>query len=117
MSYVHPKVGKFNRFCFSPDGKRLALAAGSGPKTWLIDRQTGKTEREFSLDIGGPAPSKFESLLFRPDGKQLAACPACRFRLGREHRCGVARMDRAGLSFVHSIAFAKNGHLLAARGS
>ena len=118
LSYLHPKVSKFNRFCFSPDGKRLALAAGSSPKTWLIDRQTGKVEREFALDIGGPATVKFESLLFRADGKQLAALSGSAASVwdidtGQE----IARMERAGLSFVHSIGFSEQGHLLATRGS
>ncbi len=104
---IRPHVENLAAFSLSPDGKLVVPAAKSA---YLINRQTGKVEREFVPQSKKPDPGPASSFLFRPDGKQVAAVGPSGVRVydfetGQE----IASLDQA----FGSLAFGPEGRLRA----
>jgi eukaryotic-like serine/threonine-protein kinase len=122
LYFLHPKVEKFRWFSFSPDGKWLAVSAAKSPSHYLLNRQTGKVEREFVPDPKNPDPGVPRMygfpLLFRPDGKQVAAVrgqfgPSVAlvwdFETGKE----IDRLDQKD-AYIRALAYGPQGQLFVA---
>jgi WD40 repeat protein/tRNA A-37 threonylcarbamoyl transferase component Bud32 len=94
---------------FSPDGKRLASAAGGDVKVW--NAQTGKELRTFTLkDAVERIP------VFSPDGKRVASCCDNDYRIVKvwDTQSGQELLAiRGNTSGVRGMAFSPDGQHLA----
>jgi WD40 repeat protein len=99
---------------FSPDGKRLAMAAQSrGGVVVLWEVATGKQ----LVKVNGPSDRSFLSVAFSPDGKTLAAVDIGGTTVLYDADLGkqkaALRMHPAG---ILSLAFSLDGKTLASGG-
>jgi WD40 repeat protein len=111
LAEIHTPLKSFH-FAWSRDGRWLALSDAARQKIQIVDRNTGRIERE----LPGRPPTADNLLLFSPDGRQLADVDAYQavvwdLPTGR----AVARLEEAsGLTgLIASAVFTAEGRLLA----
>jgi serine/threonine protein kinase/WD40 repeat protein len=121
-----PAAEPFSDLEFSGDGRFLALLVSASPRILIVDRKSGKVEREIAPKIEPAAKGTMRemlgAILMRPDGKQIAAHSPTDQEGPRSARVWNVDTGREVFRLVRddrfdSLAFGPDNHLLASLGS